>query len=49
MPEGEEKQQWTENLFEKMTGNFPNLERGKAMPVPEVQRVIEIKREDPYK
>ena len=31
--EGEEKEQGIENLFgkKKMTENFPNLERGKAM------------------
>ena len=30
IPEGQEKEQGIENLFEKMTEHFPNLERGKA-------------------
>ena len=32
-------EQGRENLFEKMTENFPNLERGKAMQVQEAQRI----------
>ena len=51
IPEGEEKEQGIENLFEKiMTENFLNLERGKAMQVQEAQRVpinINIKRPTP--
>ena len=40
IPEGEEKEQGIENLFEKiMTENFPNLEREKATQVQEAQRV----------
>ena len=40
IPEGEEKEQGIETLFEKiMTENFPNLERGKAAQVHEDQRV----------
>ena len=37
--EGEEKELGIENLFEKMTENFPNLERGKAMHIQEAQRI----------
>ena len=39
IPEGEEKEQGTETLFEKMTENFPNLERGKTMQVQEAHKV----------
>ena len=40
IPEGEEKEQEIENLFEKIvTVNFPNQERGKATQVQEAQRV----------
>ena len=40
IPEGEEKEQGIETLFENiMTENFPNLERGKATQVQEAQRV----------
>ena len=40
IPEREVKDQKIENLFEKiMTENFPNLERGKTMPVQEAQSV----------
>ena len=39
----EEKEKVIENQFEKMTENFPNLEKGKAMQVQEAQRV-QIKR-----
>ena len=35
IPEGEEEEQWIENLFEKvMMQNFPNLMRGKSHPNP---------------
>ena len=38
--EGEEKEQRVENLFENiMTGNFPNLVRGKVTQVQEAQNV----------
>ena len=40
IPEGEEKEQGLETLFQKiMTENFPNLERGKNTKVQEAQRV----------
>ena len=40
IPEGEEKEQGIETVFEKIiTENFPNLERRKAMQVQEAQRV----------
>ena len=40
IPEGQKKEQWIENLFEKiMTENFPNMKRGKSMQVQEAQRV----------
>ena len=39
IPEGEEKEQGIETLFEKMTENFPNLDREKTMQVQEAQRV----------
>ena len=40
IPEGEEKEQRIETLFEKiMTENFLNLERVKAMQVQEAQRI----------
>ena len=39
IPEGEEEEQGIENLFEKMTENFPNLERGKVTQVQEAQRI----------
>ena len=39
IPEGEEKEQGIETLFEKMTENFPNLERGKTMQVQEAHKV----------
>ena len=36
MPEGEEEEQWIENLFEKvMMENFPNLMREKLSPIQE--------------
>ena len=35
----EEKEKVIENQFEKMTENFPNLEKGKAMQVQEAQKV----------
>ena len=39
-PEGEEEEQETENLFEKiMTENFPNLVKEIDMQVQEAQRV----------
>ena len=38
-PEGEEKEQGIEILFEKMTENFLNLERGNTTQVQEAQRV----------
>ena len=31
IPEGEEKGQGTDTLFENMTGNLPNLEKGKTI------------------
>ena len=38
--EGEEEQQWIENLFKKvMMGNFPNLMREKVTQLQETQRV----------
>ena len=40
IPEGEEKEQGIETLFEKiMMENFTNLEEGQTMQVQEVQRV----------
>ena len=40
MPEGEEKTQEIENLFEKiMQENFPNLVKGLDIEVQEAQRV----------
>ena len=40
IPEGEEKEQGLEKLFEKiMTENFPTLEREKNMQIQEAQRV----------
>ena len=40
IPEGEEKEQGIETLFEKiMAENFPNLERRKTKQVQEAQRV----------
>ena len=40
IPEGEEKEQGLEALFEKiMTENFSNLEREKNMQIQEAQRV----------
>ena len=48
MPEGEKKEQETENLFEKiMTENFPNLVKEIDMQVQEAQRVP--KKLDPRK
>ena len=39
-PEGEEQEQGTENLFEKvMMENFPNLRREKVTQIQETQRV----------
>ena len=44
IPEGEEEEQWIENLFEKvMMENFPNLMREKVTQIQETQR-IPIKR-----
>ena len=41
IPEGEEKEQRIENLFEKlMTENFPNLMREKVTQVQEAQKVL---------
>ena len=41
IPEGGEKEQGIETLFEKMmTESFPNLEREKALQVQEAQRVL---------
>ena len=41
MPEGEEKEQETENLFEKIIENFPNLSKEKDFQeVQEAQRVL---------
>ena len=37
-PEGEERKHWTENLFEKMTENFPNLVKKKHTEGHEAQR-----------
>ena len=38
IPEGEEEEQWIENLFEKvMMGNFPNLRREKVTQIQETQ------------
>ena len=37
-PEGEEKEQGIETLFEKVTENFLNLQKGKATQVQEVER-----------
>ena len=40
IPEGEEEEQWIENLFEKvMMENFPNLRREKVTQNQETQRV----------
>ena len=40
IPEGEEEEQWIENLFEKvMMENFPNLRREKVTQIQETQRV----------
>ena len=39
IPEREEKKQGIDTLFEKMTENFPNLQRGKATQFQETQRV----------
>ena len=39
IPEGEEEEQGIENLFEKMTENFTNFERGKVTQVQEAQRI----------
>ena len=40
IPEGEEKEQGIENLFEKvMMENFPNLRREKVTQIQETQRV----------
>ena len=40
IPEGEEKEQGIENLFEKVTmENFPNLWREKVTQIQETQRV----------
>ena len=39
MPEGEEKEQGIETLFEKITENFLNLETEKATQVQEAQQV----------
>ena len=40
LPEGEEKEQGRENLFEKvMMENFPNLMREKVTQIQETQRV----------
>ena len=36
IPKGKEKEEGIENLFEKMTDNFPNLLSEKLMPVQEV-------------
>ena len=51
MPEGEEKEQETGNLFEKiMKENFPNLVKETDMHVQEAQRVpnhMEAKRPTP--
>ena len=39
IPEGEEKEQGIEKLFEKiMTENFPDLERGKTTQIQEAHR-----------
>ena len=39
IPEGEEEEQWIENLFEKvMMENFPNLIRAKVIEAQEAQR-----------
>ena len=40
MPEGEEKEQEIENLFEKIMKNFPNLGKKTDMQVQETQRVL---------
>ena len=39
VPEGQERAQEIENLFEKMTENFPNLVREVHIQVHEAQRV----------
>ena len=39
IPEGEEREQGIETLFEKMTENFLNLERRKTMQFQEAHRV----------
>ena len=41
VPEGEEEEQETENLFENiMKENFPNLAKGLEMQVQDAQRVL---------
>ena len=51
MPEGEKKEQETENLFEKiMKENFPNLVKEIDIQVQEAQRVpnkLDLKRNTP--
>ena len=37
--EGEEREQETENLFEKMTENFPNLVKERDIQVPNKSQV----------